>query len=29
MFWRQILDRSDSTIADLRYTLQIAMGWEV
>jgi len=25
--WRRILVRSDSTIADLHYTLQIAMGW--
>lgn len=25
--WRRLLVRSDSTIADLHYTLQIAMGW--
>ncbi len=25
--WRRVLVRSDSTIADLRYTIQIAMGW--
>ena len=25
--WRRILVRSDSTIADLHYTIQIAMGW--
>jgi hypothetical protein len=28
MIWRRLLVRSDSTIADLHYTLQIAMGWE-
>jgi hypothetical protein len=27
MVWRRLLVRSDSTIADLHYTLQIAMGW--
>src|SRR5664279_5187010 len=27
MIWRRLLVRSDSTIADLHYTLQIAMGW--
>lgn len=25
--WRRLLVRTDSTIADLHYTLQIAMGW--
>jgi Plasmid pRiA4b ORF-3-like protein len=28
MIWRRLLVRSDSTVADLHYTLQIAMGWE-
>ena len=28
MIWRRLLVRSDSTIADLHHTLQIAMGWE-
>jgi len=28
LIWRRLLVRSDSTIADLHYTLQIAMGWE-
>ncbi|MDY6786481.1 MAG: plasmid pRiA4b ORF-3 family protein [Cyanobacteriota bacterium] len=27
MIWRRIRVRSDSTIADLHYTIQIAMGW--
>lgn len=27
MVWRRLLVRSDSTIADLHYTLQIAIGW--
>ena len=27
MVWRRILVRSDSSIADLHYTLQISMGW--
>ena len=27
MVWRRLLVHSDSTIADLRYTIQIAMGW--
>lgn len=27
MIWRRLLIRGDSTIADLHYTLQIAMGW--
>jgi hypothetical protein len=27
MVWRRLLVRSDSTIADLHYTLQIAVGW--
>jgi hypothetical protein len=27
IIWRRILVRNDSTIADLHYTLQIAMGW--
>ena len=27
MVWRRLLIRSDSTIADLHYTIQIAMGW--
>ncbi|MBF6613038.1 MAG: plasmid pRiA4b ORF-3 family protein [Chloroflexi bacterium] len=26
--WRRLLVRSDSSIADLHYTLQITMGWE-
>jgi hypothetical protein len=26
--WRRLLLRSDQTIADLHYTLQIAMGWD-
>ena len=26
--WRRLLVRSDSTIADLHYILQIVMGWE-
>lgn len=25
--WRQVLVRSDSTIADLHYTIQLVMGW--
>ena len=25
--WRRLLVRSDSAIADLHYTIQIAMGW--
>lgn len=25
--WRRLLLRDDQTIADLHYTLQIAMGW--
>ena len=28
MIWRRLLVRSDSTMTDLHYTLQIAMGWE-
>jgi Plasmid pRiA4b ORF-3-like protein len=28
MIWRRLLVRSGSTIADLHYMLQIAMGWE-
>ena len=28
LIWRRLLVRSDSTIADLHYTLQIAMGWD-
>ncbi len=28
MIWRRLLVKSDSTIEDLHYTLQIAMGWE-
>jgi len=28
MIWRRLQVRSDSTIADLHYTLQIAMGWD-
>lgn len=28
MIWRRILVSSDSTIEDLHYTLQLAMGWE-
>ncbi len=28
MIWRRLLVRSDSSIADLHYTLQIAMGWD-
>jgi hypothetical protein len=27
MVWRRLLVRSDSTIADLHYTIQIVMGW--
>jgi hypothetical protein len=27
MIWRRLLVRSDCTIADLHYTLQIAFGW--
>ena len=27
MVWRRLLVHSDSTIADLHYTLQIAIGW--
>jgi hypothetical protein len=27
MIWRRLLVRSDNTIADLHYTLQIAFGW--
>jgi hypothetical protein len=27
MIWRRLLVRSDSTIANLHYTLQISMGW--
>ena len=27
MVWRRLLVRSDSTIADLHYTMQIAIGW--
>jgi hypothetical protein len=27
MIWRRLLVRSDSTIADLHYTLQISFGW--
>ena len=27
MVWRRLLVRSDSTISDLHYTIQIAMGW--
>jgi hypothetical protein len=28
LIWRRVLVRSDSTIADLHQTLQIAMGWD-
>jgi Plasmid pRiA4b ORF-3-like protein len=28
LIWRRLLVRCDSTIADLHYTLQMAMGWE-
>lgn len=28
MIWRRLLVRSDSTISDLHYTMQIAMGWK-
>jgi hypothetical protein len=28
MIWRRLLVKSDSTIEDWHYTLQIAMGWE-
>lgn len=28
MIWRRLLVTSDSTIEDLHYTIQIAMGWE-
>jgi Plasmid pRiA4b ORF-3-like protein len=27
LIWRRLLVRSDSSIADLHYTLQLAMGW--
>ncbi len=27
MIWRRILVSSDSTIEDLHYTVQLAMGW--
>lgn len=27
MVWRRLLIRSDSTIADLHYIIQIAVGW--
>lgn len=27
MIWRRLLPRSDHTIADLHYAIQIAMGW--
>jgi hypothetical protein len=27
MIWRRLLLRSDQSIADLHYTIQIAMGW--
>ena len=27
MIWRRLLVRSDSTISDLHYTIQIAIGW--
>src|SRR5215216_193949 len=26
--WRRVLVRSDSSLADLHYTIQIVMGWE-
>ena len=29
LIWRRLLVRSDSTIADLHATLQIALGWSV
>ena len=28
MIWRRLLVSSDSTIEDLHYTIQLAMGWE-
>jgi hypothetical protein len=28
MIWRRLLVKSNSTIADLHYTVQIAMGWD-
>ncbi|MCP6759950.1 MAG: plasmid pRiA4b ORF-3 family protein [Fischerella sp. CENA71] len=28
MIWRRIKVSSDSTIEDLHYTIQLAMGWE-
>jgi Plasmid pRiA4b ORF-3-like protein len=28
LIWRRLLVCSDSTIADLHHTLQIAMGWD-
>jgi hypothetical protein len=28
MIWRRILVRSDSSIEDLHYTIQLAMRWE-
>ncbi len=27
MIWRRLLLRSDSTLADLHYAIQIAFGW--
>jgi Plasmid pRiA4b ORF-3-like protein len=29
MIWRRLLLRSDQSIADLHYTIQIAMGWSI
>jgi hypothetical protein len=28
MIWRRLLVKSNSSIADLHYTIQIAMGWD-
>jgi Plasmid pRiA4b ORF-3-like protein len=28
MIWRRVLVSSNSTIEDLHYTIQLAMGWE-
>ena len=28
LIWRRLLVRADASVADLHYTIQIAMGWE-
>ena len=28
LIWRRLLVRADANVADLHYTIQIAMGWE-